>query len=79
MVQSVAALRLSEAVVDVVEKVKGIHIVESGRHVLVKELLMVGVEVLSVVHDDLPRGRTHKPLVERLEERNIEGAHRRID
>jgi hypothetical protein len=49
MIKSVASLSLSESIADIVQQVKGVHIIENWRLALVKDFLIERVEVLSVI------------------------------
>ena len=79
MVQSVGSLRLSELIVHVIEDVEAVHVVELRGVLLIEELLLVSVEVFAVVHDHLPVGGSHEPLVIRLQEGNVKGVYGRVD
>lgn len=68
MIQGVRSFRFGELVVNVVQKVEGVHVVELGRVILIEDLLLIRVKVLPIVHDHLPVASTNEPLVIRLEE-----------
>jgi len=72
VVQLINFLRFSEAIINVLLDVKGVHEAELGRSTGVKQFLLEGISVLSVVEDSLAIACTHEPLVVGFEVADLE-------
>jgi len=67
VVQLIHFFSFSEAIINVLLDVKGVHEAELGRSTGVKQFLLEGISVLPVVEDSLAIACAHQPLVVWLE------------